>query len=56
MARPIKETPILKGNDAHKFIEHMSRSDERKETIDERNARMEIYEATLKMFTSSGKG
>ncbi len=50
MARPIKETPILYGKDAERFIEHMMRSDERKETPEERDERMKVYEAMMKMF------
>lgn len=50
MARPIKETPILTGKDAEKFVERMSRSDERRESVAERDDRMAIYEATMRMF------
>lgn len=50
MARPIKETPILKGKDAERFIEHMMRSEDRKETPEEREKRMQVYETTLRMF------
>lgn len=50
MARPIKETPILSGKDAERFIEHMLRSDERKETPEERDKRMVVYETMMQMF------
>lgn len=50
MARPIKETPILTGKDAERFIEHMLRSDERKETPEERDKRMAVYETMMQMF------
>lgn len=50
MARPIKETPILKGADAERFIEHMMTSDERKETSEERAKRIAAYETIKKMM------
>lgn len=53
MARPIKETPILKGKDAVRFMDHMSRSNERKETCEERDKRMAVYEATIRMFAKN---
>lgn len=52
MARPIKETPILTGKDAERFIEHMLRSDERKETPEERDKRMAAYETIKKMMVN----
>lgn len=50
MARPIKDTPILKGKDAERFIEHMMCTDERKETPEERDKRMQVYETVIQMF------
>lgn len=50
MARPIKDTPILSGKDAERFVERMMRSEERKETPQERAERMRIYEVLKKMI------
>jgi hypothetical protein len=50
MARPIKETPILHGEDAKRFIERMEQSIDRKETVEERDKRLSIYRATMQMF------
>lgn len=54
MARPIKDTPILSGKDAERFIDRMSRSDERRETDEERRKRVAVFEATMKMFHTRG--
>lgn len=48
MARPIKETPILYGEDARKFSERMKNPP--KETKEERERRLKDYEAALKML------
>jgi hypothetical protein len=48
MARPIKETPILYGEDARRFIEHMNNL--KKETPEERAIREECYQAVLEAF------
>lgn len=53
MARPIKETPILTGKDAERFVERMSRSDERRESISERDNRMAVYKATMRMYSNN---
>lgn len=46
MARPIKETPILFGEDARRFEERMKQS--RKETKEQREERLRIYEKIMK--------
>lgn len=48
MARPIKETPILYGEDARKFLERMKNPP--KETKEEREKRLKDYEAAMKML------
>lgn len=46
MARPIKETPILYGEDARRFEERMKQP--RKETREQRETRLRIYEKIMK--------
>lgn len=46
MARPIKETPILYGEDARRFEERMKQP--RKETKEQREERLRIYEKIMK--------
>ena len=48
MARPIKETPILFGEDARRFEERMKQV--RRETPEERDRRLANYELALKML------
>ena len=48
MARPIKETPILFGEDARRFEERMK--EVRKETTEERERRLADYALFLKML------
>ena len=48
MARPIKETPILYGEDARRFLERMKNPP--KETKEERERRLKDYEAAMKML------
>ena len=48
MARPIKETPILFGEDARRFVERMNQV--RKETPEEREQRLADYALFLKML------
>ena len=48
MARPIKETPILFGEDARRFEERMKQV--RKETPEERERRNANYELFKKML------
>jgi hypothetical protein len=47
MARPIKETPILFGEDARRFEERMK---ERSETPEQREKRLKDYELAMKIF------
>lgn len=46
MARPIKETPILFGEDARRFEERMKQP--RKETNEQREHRLRNYEKIMK--------
>ena len=48
MARPIKETPILFGEDARRFVERMNQV--RKETPEEKERRNANYELFKKML------
>ena len=48
MARPIKETPILFGEDVRRFEERMKQV--RRETPEERERRLANYELALKML------
>ena len=48
MARPIKETPILYGKDAERFMKRMQ--ERRRETSEERQKRMSDYEIILTML------
>ena len=48
MARPIKETPILFGEDARRFVERMKQV--RRETPEEREQRLVDYALFLKML------
>ena len=48
MARPIKETPILFGEDAQRFVERMNQV--RRETPEERERRNANYELFKKML------
>ena len=48
MARPIKETPILFGEDARRFEERMKQV--RKETAAEKRQRQAYYEVFLTML------
>ena len=48
MARPIKETPILFGEDARKFEERMKQV--RKETPEQREKRLKRYKAVMNVF------
>jgi hypothetical protein len=48
MARPIKETLILYGEDARRFLERMKNPP--KETKEERERRLKDYEAAMKML------
>jgi len=48
MARPIRETPILFGEDARRFEERMNQV--RRETPEEKKARLESYDIVMKWF------
>ena len=48
MARPIKETPILFGEDARRFEERMK--EKRRETSEQRAKRLKDYELAMKIF------
>ncbi|MBR5635030.1 MAG: hypothetical protein IKW78_07645 [Prevotella sp.] len=48
MARPIKETPILYGEDARRFIARMR--EKRRETPEQKASRMADYELILGML------
>lgn len=50
MAKPIQDTPVLKGKDAERFIERMMHCEERKETPEQKAKRIAAYEATMRMF------
>lgn len=53
MARPIKETPILFGEDARRFEAMMQQV--RKETPEEKRMRMEAYNMVMKWFENGKK-
>lgn len=48
MARPIKETPILYGEDARRFEARMN--ERRKETPEERANRLAAYQLIMNIF------
>ena len=48
MARPIKETPILYGDDARRFEARMK--ERRKETPAERADRLAVYQLIMNIF------
>ncbi|MED9897202.1 MAG: hypothetical protein UE783_03350 [Prevotella sp.] len=48
MARPIKETPILFGDDARRFEERMMQV--RRESPKDRARRMADYESAMRIF------
>lgn len=49
MARPIKETPILYGKDARRFIDRM-KDCSRKETAEQREKRLRDYRLALSIL------
>lgn len=53
MARPIKETPILFGEDARRFEERMKQV--RKETPEQKRVRMESYNMVMQWFENGRK-
>ncbi len=50
MARPIRETPILFGEDARRFLQRMEECEQRKETPEERERRLCHYKIGLEMM------
>jgi hypothetical protein len=48
MARPIRETPILYGKDAKRFLERMKNPP--KETQEEKKRRLEDYHLMMRVF------
>lgn len=48
MARPIKETPILEGEDARRFVEHMNKK--RVESAEKKRRRMANYKLALSIL------
>ena len=50
MSRPIKETPILYGKDARRFLERMK--EKRTETPEQRAQRIADYEMIMEMFVN----
>lgn len=48
MARPIKDTPMLKGEDARRFVELMNTP--RPESKEQRARRQASYKTVLSMF------
>lgn len=53
MARPIRETPILFGEDARRFEARMK--EKRRETPEQRKHRLECYEVVMKWFENGKK-
>ncbi|MCC8113076.1 MAG: hypothetical protein LIP03_03605 [Bacteroidales bacterium] len=53
MARPIKETPILYGEDARRFMERMNQT--RHETPERKALRLKRY-AMVKSWIANGQG
>ena len=51
MARPIKETPILFGEDARRFEERMK--EKRRETSEQRAKRLKDYELATRSYEKS---
>lgn len=48
MAQPIRETPILFGEDARRFLERMKNP--QKETPEEKEKRVKHYKAVMSVF------
>jgi hypothetical protein len=51
MARPVRETPILYGKDAKRFLERMKNPP--KETPEEKKCRLEDYHLMMRVFVSN---
>lgn len=50
MARPIKETPVLKGNDALRFVERMNET--RTETSEKKRRRLANYKLAMSILVN----
>lgn len=50
MARPIKETPILRGDDASRFVERMNEI--RVESAEKKRRRMTNYKLAMSIFVN----
>lgn len=50
MARPIKETPILEGEDARRFIEHMNTT--RVESSEKKRRRLANYKLAMSILVN----
>ncbi|MCM1040855.1 MAG: hypothetical protein NC396_00320 [Bacteroides sp.] len=50
MARPIKDTPVLRGEDAWRFMERMN--EDRKESAKKKQRRLENYKLAMSIFTN----
>lgn len=50
MARPIKETPILEGEDARRFVERMNET--RVESAEKRSRRLANYRLAMSILTN----
>jgi hypothetical protein len=50
MARPVRETPILYGKDAKRFLERMKNPP--KETPEEKKRRLEDYHLMMRVFVN----
>lgn len=48
MARPVKETPILQGDDARRFIEHMNMT--RVESPEKKRRRLANYKLAMSIL------
>lgn len=50
MARPIKETPVLEGEDARRFVERMNET--REESPEKRNRRLANFQLGMSILTN----
>lgn len=50
MARPIKETPVLEGEDARRFVERMNET--RVETADRKRRRLANYKLAMSIMVN----
>lgn len=54
MALPIKETPVLKGRDANRFVRNMCEAERNPAPIKEYNRAKKIYDAVKKKEQEAG--